>query len=403
MLSRRFTFAAALGALVVSLQATAAQAQYYDGCGSCGAIAAQPIAQCTPIQPVQATCYQTVPVTTYTREKQTVEVPTYETAYVEREVTYMKPVSRTRTVEVPTVSYQSVTEYRTVNKDMGRWTTNYHPISKCAPCQVDPRPGVIGWMNRTGYSMRNAFTPNYTTSRQYVPNMVTCSVPQTRQVAIQGTRQVAVQETEMVAERRMERVPVQKLVMKKEEVTVMRPQTAYRTVPIGTSLAYGSPFIGGTQMAYGNPYFGGSQMAYGYPIIDSTATRSALAPQPDSIGSGSDRSAFKADDEDTSKTFKRSATDDATIRGSSLQRSAPLNEEEPAFPSETRRGSEKSDNIVIPAVYRKQTSTETAASKPASTRSSGWRASRKTSESNISLDSKLSKPTISMSDSRPEK
>ena len=35
MLSRRLTFGAALGALVVSLQATA-QAQYYDGCGGCG-------------------------------------------------------------------------------------------------------------------------------------------------------------------------------------------------------------------------------------------------------------------------------------------------------------------------------------------------------------------------------
>jgi len=404
MVSRRLTFAAALGALVVSLQTTAAKAQYYDGCGSCGAVAAQPIAHCTPIQPVQATCYQTVPVTTYTREKQTVEVPTYETAYEDREVTVMRPVSRTRTVEVPTVSYQNVTEYRTVNKDMGRWTTSYHPIAKCAPCQVDPRPGVIGWMNRTGYSMRNAFTPNYTTSRQYVPNMVTCSVPYTRQVAIQGTRQVAVQETEMVAERKMERVPVQKLVMKREEVTVMRPQTAYRTVPIGTSMAYGSPFIGGTQMAYGGyPYYGGSQMAYGYPIIDSTATRSALAPQPDPIGSGSDRSAFKADDEDTGKTFKRSATDDGTIRGSSLRRSAPLNDDEPAFPSETRRGSEKPGDLIIPAVYRKQNATETVASKPTSTRSSGWRASRKTSESNLSLDNALSKPTISMSDSRSEK
>ena len=80
MLSRRLTFGAALGALVVSLQTTA-QAQYYDGCGSCGPVMAQPIAQCTPIQPVQQTCYQTVPITTYTREKQTVQVPTYETAY----------------------------------------------------------------------------------------------------------------------------------------------------------------------------------------------------------------------------------------------------------------------------------------------------------------------------------
>jgi hypothetical protein len=66
MLSRRLTFGAALGALVLSLQSTA-QAQYYDGCGSCGPVVAQPLAQCTPIQPVQQTCYQTVPITQMAR------------------------------------------------------------------------------------------------------------------------------------------------------------------------------------------------------------------------------------------------------------------------------------------------------------------------------------------------
>jgi len=267
MLSRRLTFGAALGALVVSLQSTA-QAQYYDGCGSCGPVMAQPIAQCTPIQPVQQTCYQTVPITTYTREKQTVQVPTYETAYEDREYTEYRPVTRSKEVEVPTVSYQTVSELRTVNRDMGRWTTNYHPVAKCAPCQVDPRPGLIGWMNRTGYSMRTAFTPNYTTSRQYVPNVVACSVPYTRQVAVHGTRRVTVQETEMVAERKTQKVQVQKMVMKSQEVTVMRPQTAYRTVPIGTAMAYGSPYIGG------------SQMAYGYPIIENSSPEQLLLRHP---------------------------------------------------------------------------------------------------------------------------
>lgn len=403
MLSRRLSLAAALGALVVSLQGTAAQAQYYDGCGSCGAVAAQPLANCTPIQPLQATCYQTVPVTTYTREQQTVEVPTYETAYEDREVTVYRPVAQSREVEVPTVSYQNVTEYRTVNKDMGRWVTNYHPVAKCAACQVDPRPGVIGWMNRTGYSMRSAFTPNYTTSRQFVPNMVTCNVPYTRQVAVQGTRRVTVQETKMVAERKTERVPVQRMVMKKQEVTVMRPQTAYRTVPIGTSMAYGSPYIGGSQMAYGTPYFGGSQMAYGGYIIDNTATRSALAPQSDPIGGGTNRSAFKSDEEE-GEAFKRS-TDDSNIRGSSF-RQDPL-DDEPTFPPNARRtfeksDNEKSDNIVIPAVYRKQASTEMTSSKPVSSRSSGWRASRKTNDRSVA-DTNTEPATISLSDSRREK
>ena len=132
MLSGRISFGAALSALALSIQSGAAQAQYYDGCGSCGAVAAAPISCCTPIQPMQATCYQTIPVTTYAREKQTVEVPHYETAYEEREVTVYRPVTTSREVEVPTTTYQNVVEYRTVNKDMGRWVTNYHPVAKCA-------------------------------------------------------------------------------------------------------------------------------------------------------------------------------------------------------------------------------------------------------------------------------
>jgi len=389
MLSRRFSFGAALGALVVSLQSTAAQAQYYDGCGGCGAIAAAPLANCTPIQPLPTTCYQTVPVTTYTQERQTVEVPTYETAYEEREVTVYRPVTQSREVEIPTVSYQNVTEYRTVNRDAGRWVTNYHPVAKCAPCQVDPRPGVLGWMNRTGYSMRTAFVPNYTTSRQYVPSMMTCNVPVTRQVAVQGTRRVTVQETKMVAERKSERIPVQKLVMKKQDVTVMRPQTAYRTVPIGTSMAYG-PFIGGTQMAYG------------YPIIDSTATRSALAPQPDPIST--ERSTFKADDEGKDENFRRSDAGGTNgVRGSSFQNRAPLrSDDEPSFPPSTRRKVDNPDNLVIPAVYSKERSSTTAEVKPVSTQSTGWRAARKTSERNIS-ESSLDRPAISMADSTREK
>ncbi len=390
MLTGRIPFGAALSALALSIQSGIAQAQYYDGCGGCGAVAAAPVAYCTPIQPMQATCYQTIPVTTYAQEKQTVEVPYYESAYEDREVTVYRPVVSSREVEVPTTTYQNVVEYRTVNKDMGRWVTNYHPVAKCAPCQVDPRPGVIGWMNRTGYSMRSAFVPNYRTSRQYVPSMVTCQVPQTRQVAIQGTRRVTVQETKMVAERKSERVQVQKLVMRKQEITVMRPQTAYRTVPIGTQTAF-------------NPYFGGTQMAFGYPVINGTATRSALAPAPDPI---SDRSSFKEDDAGDTSTFKRSAegVDDA-VRGSSLENTTPLrSDDEPTlqnFGPSTRRGSDKR---IIPAVYRQPavTSTVDASALQTTSKSSGWRATRKTSDRNVS-QSNLDRPSVSMADSTREK
>ncbi len=389
MLSGRISLGASLTALALSIQSGAAKAQYYDPCGSCGPVAAAPMPCCTPIQPMQTTCYQTIPVTTYAREKQTVEVPHYETAYEDREVTVYRPVTSSREVEVPTTTYQNVVEYRTVNRDMGRWVTNYHPVAKCAPCQVDPRPGVIGWMNRTGYSMRSAFVPNYRTSRQYVPSMVTCQVPQTRQVAVQGTRRVTVQDTKIVAERKSERVPVQRLVMRKEEITVMRPTTAYRTVPIGTQTAFG-------------PYFGGTQMAYGYPVIDSTTTRSALAPAPDPI---SDRSAFKEDTDGDTSTFKRSANDENDpVRGSSLENTTPLRSDEPPtlqnFGPSTRRGSDK---FIIPAVYRKQQATSTAEAVTTSpSKSSGWRATRKTSDRNVSQSS-LDRPSVSMADSTREK
>jgi hypothetical protein len=255
MLSGKLSVGAALGLLCCSLTAPTAQAQFF-GANNCN---------CAPVQPAMAACYQTIPVTSYVPEKQTVEVPTYETAYRSQEVTVWRPVTETKQVEIPTVTYQNVTEYQTVNRDMGRWITRYHPVAKCAPCQVDPRPGVVGWLNRTGYSMRTAFMPNYTTSREYIPNLVAFNVPVTRQVAIRGTQRVAVQETRMVAEKREEQVPYQRLVMRREERTVMRPETAWRTVPIGTATAWGP--------------WGATQTVYALPSTESS--RTAATPQPD--------------------------------------------------------------------------------------------------------------------------
>ncbi|MFO0976560.1 MAG: hypothetical protein U0996_09195 [Planctomycetaceae bacterium] len=384
MLSRRLSFGAALGALVCSLQATPVLAQFYNsGCG-CGPVAAAPVsACCAPVQPVA--CYQTIPVTTYKQERQTVEVPTYQTAYEDRQVTYYRPVTQSREVEIPTVSYQNVTECQTVNRDMGRWITRYHPVAKCSPCQVDPRPGVIGWLNRSGYSMRTAFMPNYTTSREYVPNMVAYSVPVTRQVAVRGTQRVTVQETKMVAETKTEKVPVQRLVMKKEEVTVMRAQTVYRTVPTGTAMAFGG-------------YPGAPQMAFGYPVIDSAQT--AQRPSPDPISS--ERSAFKSDEETGSGDFKRSTdATDSNIRGSGLERNVlPNNLDDPQpFPPQTRGND--SGKRVIPAVYSKSSPAD---AQVASSRSSGsgWHAARRSGGRSIA-ENTAARPAISVADSNIEK
>jgi hypothetical protein len=346
MLPRQMSRAAVIAGLVLSI--SPANAQFYgnNNCSSCGPVSA-PMATCTPIQPVQTTCYQTVPVTTYRQEKQTLREPYYRTTYEEREVTVMRPVTTQRTVEVPTVTYQNVTEHRTVQRDMGRWITRYTPVQKCSPCQVDARPGMIGWLNRTGYSFRTAFMPNYHTSRQYVPQMMACTVPVTRQVAIRGTRQVSVNETKMVAEKKMERVAVQKLDYRERVVNVMKPQTAYRTVPIGTQTAYG----------YGG-YGYGAATAFAPMILDS---RTALSPEPtpDPISRSADRS-------ETKETFR---SDDATgqqaegvkpFRPSSFSKElAPVDD---GLHFDSSQNIHRRDDLVIPATY----------SKPAPGRSGGW-------------------------------
>lgn len=338
MLPRQMFRAAASAAVVLSM--SAANAQFYGSdCSSCGPVTAS-AAYCTPIQPVRTTCYQQVPVTTFRREKQTVREPYYRTVYEDREVTVMKPVTTQREVEIPTVSYRNVTEHRTVTRDMGRWITRYTPTQKYSPCQIDARPGLIGWLNRTGYSFRSAFRPNYYTSREYVPNVMACSVPVTRQVAVHGTRRVTVNETRMVAEKKTERVAVQKLEHRERVVDVMRPQTAYRTVPIGSQLAYG----------YGR-YAAGPVTAFAPTIVDS---QTALNPEPDPI-SGT-RSAMG---EDEKEPFPDDGPNQPYRRSSY---SNELDQLEPTPSIDNFGTSIDRDRIVIPAKF----------SRPARTRSGGW-------------------------------
>ena len=327
-MSPRQMFRAA-AAVAVVLSMSAAHAQFYGrGCAGCA-----PGAGFTSIQPVRTTCYQDVPVTTFRREKQTVREPYYRTAYEDREVTVMKPVMTQREVEIPTVSYRNVTEHRTVTRDMGRWITRYSPVQKCAPCQIDARPGLIGWLNRTGYSFRTAFRPNYYTSRQYVPNMMACTFPVTRQVAVTGTRRVTVNETKMVAQKTTERVAVQRLDYRERVVTVMRPETAYRRVPIGSRLAYRYGINSATAFA---------------PIIES---RTARVPEPDpnfnERSAGNGRNQTHAHEE---KRFQRS----------SLSRERQSVEEPTPF--QAPNTSLDSGKLLVPATY----------SRPAVTKSSGW-------------------------------
>ncbi|MGH7201164.1 MAG: hypothetical protein ACREJB_11200, partial [Planctomycetaceae bacterium] len=124
-------------------------AQIYDPCNPCACVCPQPA-----VQP----CYRTVPVTEYVKVKRTVQKPVYETEYVDREFTTYEPVTETRTAEVQTVNYETVTDYRTVRRDCGQWVTHHECRPQYSPCQIDPRPGLAGWFNRTAYSIRNSLT-----------------------------------------------------------------------------------------------------------------------------------------------------------------------------------------------------------------------------------------------------
>jgi hypothetical protein len=207
----------------------------------------------TCMQPVSVPCYQTVPVTTYEPHHCTVMKPVVHTDIVEEPVTECRPVCETRTAQVPYCSYQPVTQFVQQTRDMGCWRTYCACTPRMSPCQYDPNPGLIGWMNRTGYEMRMAFTPPVTYRRQWVPNYITTSVPITRMVAQQAVRTVTYNVTRMEQIHTVHKVPVSRVVMVPEEITVQRPVTVWRTVPIGTSVAWvpGGSLLGGTATALG--------------------------------------------------------------------------------------------------------------------------------------------------------
>jgi hypothetical protein len=210
---------------------------------------------CVAPVPVQQQCYRTVPVTEYREVKQVVQKPVVETKYVEQPYTEYRQVVENKTAEVPTISYQNVTEYQTVHRDCGRWVaqTQYRP--QMSPCQYDGRPDLFGFLNRTGYSLRMAFTPQVWTERVYVPNVVAQQIPVNRTVAVRGTQTVNYQTARIVPVTSKRRVAVNTVRMVAEEVTVKQPVTVYRTVPSGTATVWGwgVPGIGGATATALNP------------------------------------------------------------------------------------------------------------------------------------------------------
>jgi hypothetical protein len=130
---------------------------------------------------------------------------------------------------------------RTVQRDCGHWVAQLHERPMISPCQYDGRPDIFGFMNRTGYSLRMAFTPRYWTERMYVPNVVAEQVPVTRQVAVRGTQTINYQVAKMVPITTTRKVAVNTVKMVAQEIVTQRPVTVFKTVPLGSSLAFGVP------------------------------------------------------------------------------------------------------------------------------------------------------------------
>ncbi len=193
---------------------------------------------CQTVQVVQP-CYQTVPVTEYQEVRETVRKPVYETKYVNQSVIECRPVTEQRTVEVPQVTYDTVTTCQTQYRNAGYWQTTRQPICRVSPCEYDNRPNLVGWLNRTGYSMRSAFMPKTRTNRTYIPRTVAYQVPVTRQVARHTTRKVSYNVTRMVSKKVNRRVAVRTLRWDTKVVTRKVPRTVFRQVPIGSTIAYG--------------------------------------------------------------------------------------------------------------------------------------------------------------------
>jgi hypothetical protein len=200
-------------------------------------------------QPVTETVMRQVPVTEYRQVRQTVRKPVMQTSYVDQPCTEYRQVFEQKTVNVPTCSYQDVTECHTVQRNCGQWVTKWHCNPKIDPCQYDNRPGFMAEMNRMGFAMRQALTPTHVATREYVGQTVAQQVPVTRRVAVQGTKQVTYNVARMVPVQSTRKVAVNTMKYIDEEVVVMQPvtvvksvpttQTTYRFVPAGSALALG--------------------------------------------------------------------------------------------------------------------------------------------------------------------
>ena len=226
--------------------ASTASAQWFSS-SSCGC--AQPVVQtqCMQRVPITQQVMQKVAVTEYQQVKHKVRRPVTDVEYIEQPVTTYRPVVETRTRDIPVTTYQNVTECQTVTKNCGYWQTNWYRNHKVTPCEYDPSPTPLGWLNRTAYRMRSAFTPNMIARRQYVPQTVAQQVPVTRRVATQTIQKQQYQVTRYEPVQSTRKVAVNRVRWVEEEVVAMKPVTVMKNVPVTRTAWTWAPV--GTAMA----------------------------------------------------------------------------------------------------------------------------------------------------------
>ncbi len=251
------------------------------------------------VQPVQETVYREVPVTEYRKETRTVKKPVIKTVYEDRKVTAYRQILVDKTVEVPSVSYQTVTECKPVTVNRSYWRTVRQPVAKGIGCDYDRRPTLAGWFNRTSYDLRMAFTPNYITRREFVPNVVAYNVPVQRTVAVPTTRQVTYKVSQLEPYTTTQRVARNITEYVEEQVTVHVPYTTTKTVAVGTR----------TRMAYVNPLGGG--------------TATAARPTPD-----------RTVEANAARRKQTSTNTDSGVRRQSYEEPQPIQRRTPAQPAE---------------------------------------------------------------------
>ncbi len=222
------------------------------------------------LQPIHQPIMQNVQATEYRPVKQTVSKPVVTTEYVDQAVTVMTPVNELRTTNVPTVNYQTVTEYKTVQKQVGYWVTKNVPTNRVNAFQYDNRPNALGAMNRASYNMRNAFTPPFQQVRQFVPQTMTCTVPCKKTVAVPGMKQVTYNVSRMQPTQTTRKVAVNKVTYQTAEVTVMAPFQVMKTVQVGTKVSFAHPSTTAVTAS-----------ASSNNCNSTTTSGTALAPTPD--------------------------------------------------------------------------------------------------------------------------